>query len=600
MPIGGFTPLADSVDYVWNCLEPMFQEFEHTFQLSPQDRARITVEPPKNRAHGDLSTNAALVLAKLARTSPQRLGETLAQELEKSPMIAQASVAGPGFVNVSFVPDFFHDLAQKAIATGSQFGYGNPNTLGKIHIEYVSTNPTGPLHIGHARGAVCGDVLANLLSAAGYDVTREYYVNDAGAQIHGLVRSAYRRYCQVLEAPIPDSCIVDEYPGDYLDAVGQNLVELHGEKLLHLSESEWYQPVYVQTLSDMMTLIRADLEKLGIRHDVFFSEKSLIDGEKDQIADALSELEREGFIYQGILPPPQAHEPEEREEASERPQLLFRSTTFGDDRDRPLCKVDGSYTYFASDIAYHRSKWQRGFSTLIDIWGADHSGYVTRMKAAVEAISQNQAHLDVHLCHMVRFLREGSPIKMSKRAGTFIALSDVIAEVGRDPLRFLLAFRSPESPLDFDFSTAVEHSKANPVFYVQYAHARCASIFRQAAAAVESGDLPSEALALEKANLSLLLDSTEQALLRECVSYPRLIQQAAKAREPHRIPYFLYECAGIFHGLWNKGKESAHLRFVNPSMPELTQARLALVRVVQSVLNSGLKILGVEAPNEMH
>jgi arginyl-tRNA synthetase len=601
MVIGSPENLEDGVDYVWRCLDPILQDLEKSFPSPPvHDRSRITVEPPKDRAHGDLSTNAALVLAKRAQMPPQRLGAMLAQKIGENPMIAQASVAGPGFINISFMPDFFYNHAHKAIKEGARFGYGMPGTLGKIHVEYVSTNPTGPLHIGHARGAVYGDVLANLLSAAGYVVTREYYVNDAGAQIKGLVRSAYRRYCEACNAPIPEAYAVDEYPGEYLNRVGEELFKTYGKTLLNQPEEEWYAPVYSLTLAEMMALIRTDLNQLGIHHDIFFSESSLVEGKENAITDVLRALEDKGLIYHGILPPPQAHESEEMEDDSERSQLLFRSTQFGDDRDRPLCKADGSHTYFAADIAYHRSKWQRGFSTLIDVWGADHSGYVTRMKAAVEAISDKQAHLEVHLCHMVRFLREGQPLKMSKRAGTFVSLHDVLVEVGRDPLRFLLSFRSPDSPLDFDFATAVEHSKANPVFYVQYAHARCASIFRQAEAAVESGTLPSWVLNVEDAQFSLLVDPSEQTLLRECIAYPRLVQNAAKAREPHRIPYFLYEWAATFHGLWNKGKESACLRFVNPSMPELTQARLALVCVVQSVLSSGLKILGVEAPKEMY
>lgn len=557
------------------------------------DLSRVLVEPPRDPAHGDLATNAALVLAKEARQNPKALGEALAAELRADPRIVEASVAGPGFINLRLASEVFHDVIRAALRDGEAYGRANMPG-GKVNIEYVSANPTGPMHVGHGRGAVFGDALANLLVAAGRDVTREYYINDAGAQVDVLARSAFLRYREALgeAVTIPEGL----YPGDYLKPVGEKLAEAHGRALLDRPEADWLPLVRRFAIDAMMDTIREDLAAIGIRHDVFFSEATLQGGEGgNKVAELLAALREKGLVYEGRLPPPKGQLPEDWED---REQTLFRSTRFGDDVDRPLLKSDGSYTYFASDIAYHRDKWLRGATELIDVLGADHGGYVKRMQAAVQAVSDGQARLDVKLCQLVRLLRAGEPVKMSKRAGEFVTLRDVIDEVGRDAIRFMMLYRKNDATLDFDLAKVVEQSKDNPVFYVQYGHARRFSVLRQAREAMPGEDVSRDGL-LADADLSVLTDPGEIEMMRLIAQYPRVLESAAAAHEPHRIAFYLYETASSLHSFWNKGKDLPQLRIVNPTDRKSTRARLALVEALGGVLASGLAVLGVSAPDEM-
>jgi arginyl-tRNA synthetase len=557
------------------------------------DLGRVVVEPPRDPSHGDLATNAALALAREARSNPRALAERIAADLREDPRAARAEVAGPGFINLTLAPAVYHDVLRAALAEGPRFGCGAPREGGPVNVEYVSANPTGPMHVGHGRGAVFGDALANLLAFAGYRVAREYYVNDAGAQVDALARSAVLRYREALgEAvgPIPDGL----YPGDYLKPVGALLAERYGPALLELTEGERLARVRDAAVAAMMAMIREDLAALDIRHDVFFSERSLTEGAADRIGQTIAELRARGLVYEGRLPPPKGQPVEDWED---REQTLFRATAYGDDVDRPLLKSDGSYTYFAADIAYHGTKFARGFSEMIDVWGADHGGYVKRMQAAVKAVTEARGVLDVKLCQLVRLLRGGEPVKMSKRAGDFVTLREVVDEVGRDPVRFMMLFRKNDAPLDFDLARVVEQSKDNPVFYVQYAHARCASVFRQASDALPGLDLA--AAALGGADLAVLADEGEADILRRLAGFPRLVEAAAASHEPHRVAFYLYDLASAFHAFWNKGKDSPQLRFVNRVEPQLTKARLALVQAVRTVIAAGLAILGVAAPDEM-
>ncbi|HKG76177.1 MAG TPA: arginine--tRNA ligase [Beijerinckiaceae bacterium] len=557
------------------------------------DLGRVIVEPPRDASHGDLATNAALVLAKEARTNPRALAERIAADLRDDPRIVKAEVAGPGFINLTLAPDVYHDVLRSILGDDKGFGRSGQGRAEPVNVEYVSANPTGPMHVGHGRGAVFGDALANLLAYAGYRVTREYYVNDAGAQVDVLARSAYLRYREALGesiGAIPEGL----YPGDYLKEVGANLAAMFGRELLDRSEADWLPTVRDYAISEMMVLIKRDLAELGIYHDVFFSERSLTQGPTDLIAETITSLRARGLVYEGRLPPPKGQAMEDWED---REQALFRATEFGDDVDRPLLKSDGSYTYFAADIAYHRSKAERGFLDMIDVLGADHGGYVKRMQAAVRAVTEGRGALDVKLCQLVKLLRGGEPVKMSKRAGDFVTLREVIDEVGRDPVRFMLLFRKNDASLDFDLAKVVEQSKDNPVFYVQYAHARCASVFRQAREALP--DIELTPAALGQADLSVLDDEGEADILRRLAQFPRLVEAAAASHEPHRVAFYLYDLASAFHSFWNKGKDSPQLRFVNQTHPLLTQARLALVHAVQSVVAAGLAILGVTAPDEM-
>ncbi|ACL57160.1 arginine--tRNA ligase [Methylobacterium nodulans] len=561
------------------------------------DLGRVVVEPPRDPSHGDLATNAALVLAKEARTNPKALAERLAAELRSDPRVTEASVAGPGFLNLRLAPQVYGDVVRAALRAGEAFGRGAKQP-GLVNVEYVSANPTGPMHVGHGRGAVFGDALANLLVAAGREVVREYYINDAGAQVDVLARSAFLRYREALGeeiGTIPEGL----YPGDYLKPVGAMLAKTHGRSLLGKPEAEWLPLVREAAIGAMMERIREDLAALGIRHDVFFSERTLQEGGKEggeggAVARLIEALRARDLVYVGRLPPPKGQLPEDWED---RDQTLFRSTAFGDDIDRPLLKSDGSYTYFASDIAYHASKVERGATELIDVLGADHGGYVKRMQAAVRAVSDGRASLDVKLCQLVRLLRGGEPVKMSKRAGEFVTLREVIDEVGRDPVRFMMLYRKNDATLDFDLAKVVEQSKDNPVFYVQYAHARTASVFRQAREAFPGEDLSAEALA--GADLSLLTDSGEAEIMRLIAQYPRVVESAGSAHEPHRLAFYLYELASAFHSFWNKGKDLPQLRFVNQTDRMSTLSRLALVAALRGVLASGLGILGVTAPDEM-
>ena len=558
------------------------------------DLARIGVEPPREASHGDLATNAALVLAKSAGKAPRDLAGTIAAAMAADADVEGAEVAGPGFLNLRLKPAYWHAALGAIVHEGAGYGESDIGQAAKVNVEYVSANPTGPMHVGHGRGAVFGDAVANLLAAAGYAVTREFYINDSGSQVDQLARSAYLRYLQSLGDEIGDMP-EDGYPGDYLIPVGDALAERFGESLKQMEEEDdWLSIAREAAIEMMMDTVRADLALLNIRHDVFFSERSLTTGAVDRVAEAIDRLAAQHLIYRGTLPPPKGQLPPDWED---REQTLFRSTTFGDDVDRPLMKSDGSYTYFASDIAYHYDKYLRGFRDMIDVWGADHGGYVRRMSAAVQAISGGEARLEVKLCQLVRLFRAGEPVKMSKRSGAFTTLREAVEEVGRDPIRFMMVFRKNDAPLDFDFAKVTEQSKDNPVFYVQYAHARTASIFRQA-----GGELPGLAkdpAALAAAPLERLDDPGEMALIRRLAEYPRVIEAAAEAREPHRVAFYLHDLAAEFHAQWNRGKELPHLRFISAREFDLTLARLALVHAIKLVLCSGLTMLGVSAPEEM-
>jgi arginyl-tRNA synthetase len=552
---------------------------------------RVVVEPPRDPSHGDLATNAAMVLAKDAKTNPRALAERLAEDLRADARVVKVDVAGPGFINLTLAPGLFLDVLRSAVEAGTDFGRGRMGGP-KVNVEYVSANPTGPMHVGHGRGAVFGDALCNLLVFAGRDVTREYYINDAGAQVDVLARSAFLRYSEVLgeTVTIPEGL----YPGDYLKPVGAALLATHGPGLLEQPEEAWLPVVRDFAIDAMMDMIREDLAALDIRHDVFFSERALSQGETDRIAETIEGLRARDLVYEGRLPPPKGQAMEDWED---REQTLFRATNFGDDVDRPLLKSDGSYTYFAADIAYHRSKFERGCPEMIDVWGADHGGYVKRMQAAVKAVTNGEGALDVKLCQLVRLLRNGEPVKMSKRSGDFVTLREVVDEVGRDAVRFMMLYRKNDATLDFDLAKVVEQSKENPVFYVQYAHARCASIFRQAAEAFPGESFDSASLLAT--DLSVLDDDAEVEILRKIAAFPRLVEASAHAHEPHRVAFYLYDLASSFHHLWNKGKDQPHLRFVNQTDRQSTSARLTLVHAVRCVVAAGLAVLGVTAPDEM-
>ncbi len=555
------------------------------------DTSRISVEPPRDPAHGDMATNAAMVLAKPAAMKPRDLAALLVDRLVQSPGVREAEIAGPGFINLRLDDEIWRNCLADILATGVTFGHSDVGGGEPVNVEYVSANPTGPLHIGHARGTVFGDVLASLLSAVGYDVCREYYINDAGAQVDVLARSAYLRYREALGediGEIPDGL----YPGDYLKPVGKALADKEGKRWCTAPEEDWLPVLRRFTVEAMMELVRADLAALGVVHDVFTSEDQLIrDG---KVGAALQDLKDRGLIYVGELEPPKGKLPDDWEP---RPQTLFKATEFGDDVDRALKKSDGSWTYFASDIAYHRDKFQRGFANQVDVWGADHGGYVKRMVAAVRAITADRATLDVKTCQIVRLMDKGEPVKMSKRAGTFVTLRDLIDEVGADVVRFIMLTRKNDAGLDFDLSAVTEKSRENPVFYVQYAHARTHSVMRMA----ESGmpDLDISDAALSGANLAFLTDDAEIALIRTMGNWPRTVEAAALAHEPHRIAFYLYDLASAFHTLWTKGKDDAQLRFIIEEDAGLTLARLALVRGVRTVIASGLTIFGVEPVEEM-
>ena len=579
-------------------LQSVLAALPETADLSAETRARVTVEPPRDASHGDLSTNAAMVLSKEAKTNPRALAEAIVMALKASGRYVSVEAAGPGFINIKLKPEVFENVIKSANADGASYGSSSMGKGQNINVEYVSANPTGPMHVGHGRGAVYGDALANLLAFVGYDVCREYYINDAGSQVDVLARSVFHRYREALGrdvGPVGEGL----YPGDYLVPVGKALADAHGDALETMSEAEWLPRLRRAAIDAMMDMIRADLAAIDIRHDVFFSEATLhgdgtTQGRPDKVAALIADFRARDLIYEGRLPPPKGAIDDEWED---REQTLFRATQFGDDSDRPLLKSDGGYTYFASDIAYHANKFERGFANMIDVWGADHGGYVKRMQAAVRAASAQKGALEVRLCQMVKLMRNGEPVKMSKRSGDFITLRDVIDEVGRDAIRFMMLDRKNDAELEFDLVKVLEQSKENPVFYVQYAHARIASVLGKANLAFETQ--PFEAQEFAHADLSILTDESERGLMRLIAQFPRLVEQAALTREPHRVVFYLYDLASAFHGLWNKGKDLPDLRFINNDDRKGTLARLALVKAVMGVIANGLGLLGVSAPQEM-
>jgi arginyl-tRNA synthetase len=575
---------ADVRGRVLACLDQMVAD-----GALPQGLAMdaVAVEPPRDAAHGDMATNAAMVLAKPAGLNPRAIADALAVKLAADPLIASADVAGPGFLNMHLVPAAWQGIVKSAL---SDKGFGR-STLGqgqRMLVEYVSANPTGPLHVGHTRGAVFGDALASLLDYAGYDVTREYYINDGGAQVDVLARSVYLRYVEAHDLTVdwPEG----SYPGDYLIPVGEALKEKVGSEYLDQSEDVWLDDVRLFATDAMMALIRADLAQLGIEMDSFYSEKSLYGS--GLIEKAIAELDAKGLIYQGVLEAPKGKTPEDWEP---REQTLFKSTAHGDDVDRPVQKSDGAWTYFAPDIAYHYDKVQRGFDALIDVFGADHGGYVKRMKAAVAALSDGKVPLDIKLTQLVKLYQNGAPFKMSKRAGTFITLRDVVDEVGPDVTRFHMLTRKNDAPLDFDFAKVLEQSKDNPVFYVQYAHARVNSVLRKA----QDAGVAVDDATLAAVDLSGLTHEAELAVARKIAEWPRLVEIAAKGHEPHRIAFYLYDLASDFHALWNRGNDDASLRFLQMGDSDTTQAKIALIRAVAIVISHGLGILGVTPAEEM-
>ncbi len=553
----------------------------------------FAVEPPREAAHGDVATNAAMVLAKAARHNPKELAVRIVEKLARSADVSKVEVAGPGFINLTLKQEFWPAILRSALTEGKAYGSSNIGAGEPVNVEYVSANPTGPIHVGHTRGAVFGDALANLLAFAGYKPEREYYINDGGGQVDVLAQSAFLRYREALgEAigEIPSGL----YPGDYLKPVGEALAKEYGKRLLRMKESTWLPKVREKAVSMMIDLIRDDLASLGIVHEVFFSERSLSEGETDQVRDTIEELRGKGLVYVGRLDPPKGKTPDDWED---REQTLFRSSQFGDDVDRALLKSDGSYTYFAPDMAYHRNKYRRGFKRMIIVLGADHGGYVKRLSAAVKALSGGEADIDVKLCQIVRLFKGGQPYKMSKRAGSFITARDLVDEVGPGPVRFMMLYRKNDAQLDFDLEKVVEQSNENPVFYVQYAHARVCSVLSKAHDAFPDMNLDPASLA--KAHLELLSDEAELALVKKIAQFPRMAESAAQAHEPHRIAFFAHDLAAVFHSLWARGKELPHLRFMVEGSWDITEARLALITATAQVLRTSLNLLGVEAISEM-
>jgi len=555
------------------------------------DLSRVTVEPPRDPSHGDLATNAAMVLAKAAGRKPRELAELLAARLRQAEDVASVEIAGPGFINLRLEEGAWYRQLRGILLAGESFGDSDLGQKQRANVEYVSANPTGPLTVGHARGAVVGDALAALLEKAGYEVLREYYVNDAGGQVDILAQSTYLRYREALGEEI-EEIPPGLYPGDYLKEVGAALAQRDGDKWLERPEAEWLPEFRAFAIDAMMDLIRSDLEAIGIRHDLFVSERALVEaGAVDRVVETLAARD---LIYTGVLEPPKGMIPDDWEP---RPQTLFRSTAYGDDVDRPLRKSDGSWTYFANDMANHLDKFRRGYPLMLQVWGADHGGYVKRMKAAVAALTEGQGKLHVILCQLVRLMRGGEEVRMSKRSGNFVTLREVVDEVGKDVLRFMMLTRKPDAPLDFDLERVLEQSKDNPVFYVQYAHARICSVLRHAAEAFPDMDQSPQYLA--SAPLHRLTDSDEIGLIKLMASWPRLVESAAEAYEPHRIAFYLNDLAAAFHGLWTRGKEDTTLRFLVSDDSELTAARLAMLKATASVIASGLKIFGVEPVEEM-
>ena len=544
------------------------------------DVSKLTAEPPRDATHGDVSTNAAMVLAKPAGTNPRALAELLLPILKSHADVASVSIAGPGFINITLKPAIWPHVLQEALAEKERYGASTLGAGVKVNVEYVSANPTGPLHVGHCRGAVFGDALAALLAFAGFDVAREYYINDAGAQVDVLAQSAFLRYREALGQDIGE-IPAGLYPGDYLKPVGEALAKEFGNSLI--GKNDWLPIVRDKTISMMMDMIRSDLAALDIKQEVFFSEKSL--QTSGAVAGALATLEKSDLVYVGKLPPPKGEVPVDWED---RDQTLFRASQFGDDTDRPLKKSDGTFTYFASDVAYAKNKIDRGFKQLVYVLGADHGGYVKRLSAVAKAFAGDAVKVDVKLCQLVKLFRNGEPVKMSKRAGEFVTLREVVDEVGADVVRFMMLYRKNEAPLDFDFAKVTEQSKDNPVFYVQYAHARISSVLRNAPLGLAG-----------KVDFNTLQDEAEKALVRRVAEFPRLVEAAASAHEPHRLSFFLFDLASDFHALWNRGKELPQLRFIVEGNDDVTSTRLAFLRAIRYCLANGLKVLGVRPVEEM-
>lgn len=555
------------------------------------DLSKLAVEPPRDASHGDVACNAAMILTKQVGQPPAAIAEKIAADIKKMDFVTEVKVVNPGFINIRLQSGFWQNHVGEILKSGVKYGLGNVGQGKPVNVEYVSANPTGPMHVGHGRGAVVGDSLARLLAAVGYKVTKEYYINDAGSQVDTLARSLHMRYREQFGeniGEIPKGL----YPGEYLIDVAKKLAAKDGKKWLDKPESDWLPSLREYAVAEMMNLIRDDLKALGVEHDVFTSEKKLVmDGDVDK---ALQWLTGKGLVYQGVLEPPKGKKPDDWEP---REQTLFRATNFGDEIDRPLKKSDGSYTYFANDIACHYSKFSRGFNDMINIWGADHGGYVKRMQSAVKAISEGKGDLDVKLVQMIGLYHNGEPVKMSKRAGTFVTLREVVDEVGKDVFRFIIMTRKNDIAFDFDLAKVKEQSKDNPVFYVQYAHARIRSVMRHAAEMFGTDIATPESL--QKANYALLTDSDELALIKLMATYPRLVESAALSHEPHRVGFYLHDLAAAFHSLWNKGRENVSLRFLLPENRDVSLARLAMLEACRSIIASGLGIFGVTPVEEM-
>ena len=578
-----FNDFADDVRALVKELHPAVED---------RTLARVAVEPPRDAAHGDLATNAAMVVAKPLGMKPRDVAEGLVERLRAAGDVAEATVAGPGFINLRLAPERWLGELRAILADGTRYGAGSLDPI-PVNVEYVSANPTGPMHIGHCRGAVVGDALANLLAFAGQEVTREYYLNDAGGQIDVLGASVLHRVREAL-GDDPGSMPDGLYPGDYLQPVARHVADEYGRDILDHPERDAI--LKRRAVEAMVDLIKADLALLGVEHEVFFSERTLhaVDGNASAIGRAIADLRARDLVYEGRLPPPKGKRDDDWED---REQLLLRATSVGDDTDRPLAKSDGSYTYFAADVAYFADKFRRGFKEMVFILGADHAGYVKRLEAVAKAVAGDEAKLTVRLCQLVRLLRDGEPVAMGKRTGNFVTLREVVEEVGRDAVRFMMLTRKNDAPLDFDLVRVLETSRDNPVFYVQYAHSRTASAFRRAASEVPG--LDTSDAALREADVFLLVDEGERAIVRKLAEWPRLVDGAARAHEPHRLAFYLYDLATAFNAHWSAGNQRPEIRFVNADDPKLTLARLALTRAVSNVLKAGLGLVGASAPDEM-
>ena len=588
------TAALNYFEYIRDCVVEILTDIVKSGGLPADSNFdRISVEPTRDPMHGDLATNAAMVLAKPAGLKPHHLASKIVEGLLDIDVVMSAEIAGPGFINILLTDDFWHERLGEALTAGTGYGASTRGQGKAVNIEYVSANPTGPMHVGHGRGAVVGDVLANLLAKVGYDVTREYYINDAGSQVDVLARSLHLRYREALGeniGEIPEGL----YPGNYLVDTGKNLAEQVGDKWQSAKEIDWLEPLRLFAIDAMMGLIREDLAALGVVHDKFSSERELV--VRGGVGEVMKALEDRSLIYEGVLEPPKGKVLEDWEA---RPQTLFRATNFGDDVDRPVKKVDGSWTYFATDMAYHLDKFRRGFTSMIDVWGADHGGYVKRMQAAVKALTENSGALNVKLCQMVNLMDSGVTIKMSKRAGTFVTLREVIDEVGKDVVRFIMLTRKNDAQLDFDLKKVMEQSRDNPVFYVQYSHARCCSVLRHATEMFEVKEISVDAL--RGSDLKRLTDPAELALIKIIAAWPQTVESAAEAHEPHRIAYYLHDLSATFHALWAKGSnKNTSLRFLSEEDRPLTLARLTMVKAFAAVIASGLEVMGIEPVEEMH